>query len=161
MKLRHEYLDYLFESLLSINVWKLMGGSLVFFYLNSMFWTVLAQILQSESLFSGTEKLEGGNPYFFVFVAPLLETIIFQYLLLNIFLKYFKPWIAIVLSGLIFGFMHQYNVYYMMAAFLPGVFFAAIVYAKGYLGNNKLFAVLLAYVIHSLNNGFAFILKNL
>ena len=161
MKLRFVYFDYLIESLHSINVWKLMGGSLVFFYLNSMFWSVLAQILQSESLFSGTEKLTAGNHYFFVFVAPFLETIIFQYLLLHIVLKNFKPWMAVLISGLLFACMHQYNLYYMLAAFLPGIFFAAIVYAKGYLGNNKLFAVLLVYVIHSLNNGFAFILKNL
>ena len=161
MKLRHVYFDYLFDRLLSMNVWRLMGGSLVFFYLNSMFWNVLAQILQSESLFSGTEKLNAGDPYFFVFVAPFLETLVFQYWLLHILLKNFKPGIAVVLSGLLFACMHQYNLYYMMAAFLPGVFFAAIVYAKGFLANNKLFAVLLVYVIHSLNNGFAFILKNL
>jgi membrane protease YdiL (CAAX protease family) len=161
MKPRHVYFDYLFESLLSINVWKLIVGSLVFFYLNSMFWTVLSQILQSKSLFSGTEKLTTGNQYFFVFVAPFLETLVFQYLLLHILLKNLKPSVAVVLSGLLFGTMHQYNMYYMMAAILPGIFFAAIVYAKGYLGNNKLFALLLVYVIHSLNNGFAFILKNL
>lgn len=161
MKLKHEYFDYLFDSLLSMNVWKLISASLIFFYLNSMFWSVLAQIIQNESLFSGTDKLTKGDPYFFVFIAPFLETIVFQFLLLHILLKNFKPWIAVVSSGLLFGCMHQYNMYYMMAAFLPGVFFAAIVYAKGYLGNNKLFSVLLVYVIHSLNNGFAFILKNL
>lgn len=66
-----------------------------------------------------------------VFAAPLLETFLFQYLILelvfwleSILKKQIPLLIPILLSGIPFGLTHDYNTYYLILATIAGFLFA-------------------------------------
>lgn len=146
------YFEIIARNVLAMNVWKLAGFMVIFLYLNNLSWSVLAQFIAGTSLFQGTEQVNDRNWYEAVLVIPLIETLIFQFLVLHYLLKYLPAWLAVFLSGLVFSALHYYNPAYMMATFLPGLGLALIVYAKGYLGGKKLLAISLVFLIHALNN---------
>lgn len=155
------YFEILATNVQAMNAWKLGGFMLVFLYLNNLTWSVLAQLITGTSLFTGTEQVNNRNWYETVLVIPLFETLIFQFLVLHCLLKYLPAWIAVILSGFVFSAMHYYNPAYMMATLLPGLGLAIIVYAKGYLGGNKLLAISLVFLIHSLNNWASYLFRSI
>ena len=93
-----------------------------------------------------------------VFLAPLIETVLIQFLLIELFLYVFsrlknneRNSLSVLLSGLVFGILHQYNISYMIAASILGWFFGSIYIF--YKINGKMrpfFAVLIVHSIHNL-----------
>ncbi|TDX14330.1 CPBP family intramembrane glutamic endopeptidase [Flavobacterium sp. S87F.05.LMB.W.Kidney.N] len=92
----------------------------------------------------------------FVLVAPLIETLLFQYVVIEIFkslkmkLKY-----CCVLSAFVFASFHLYNIFYFLYAFTGGLLFAFL-YIRG---KNQKGAILLPLVAHIIYNGFVFFIK--
>ncbi|KAF2343002.1 CPBP family intramembrane glutamic endopeptidase [Flavobacterium tistrianum] len=92
----------------------------------------------------------------FVIAAPLIETLLFQYAVIEIFksikvkLKY-----CCFLSAFIFGSFHLYNIFYFLYAFVGGLLFAFL-YLRG---KNQKNAILLPLVTHIIYNGLVFISK--
>jgi membrane protease YdiL (CAAX protease family) len=81
--------------------------------------------------------------------APILEEFIFRGIVLDGLLKNTSPWKAILISSLLFGFVHL-NPWQFIGATIIG-FFMGWVYYKTH---NLLYCML----IHFANNGFAFLL---
>ncbi|MXO04046.1 CPBP family intramembrane glutamic endopeptidase [Flavobacterium sp. HBTb2-11-1] len=92
----------------------------------------------------------------FVIAAPLIETLLFQYAVIEIFksikvkLKY-----CCFLSAFIFASFHLYNIFYFLYAFVGGLLFAFL-YVRG---KNQKNAILLPLVTHIIYNGLVFISK--
>lgn len=119
-----------------------------------------------ESLFiaiykKDISKIDFGNSsiecVFFevVFLAPLLETFLIQFLLLEFLLLIFSKlkegfFFSILISGLIFGILHQYNVAYMIALTILGWIFGFIY--SFYKINKRINPFLGVLITHTLYN---------
>lgn len=142
----------------------LMGiGDIVF----SVVISVIFNFFLGEEVFEIDSLKEASLTVIFlatVILAPLIETFIFQFLIIEGTLRVlkkssFKKYIAAVLSALLFGLTHYYNIYYIGYAFLSGIIFAGIYfYAKGRKGLNPYWVVV---SIHAVGNLVAFILDDL
>lgn len=94
-----------------------------------------------------------------VIVGPVIETLIFQYFIIETLLNSkVAPWICVVVSALLFGISHYYNLAYVLVTTIVGFIFAYYYMAlrhQYYL--NKLVLVTL---LHALSNLFAFFNNN-
>ncbi|MDR0437032.1 MAG: CPBP family intramembrane metalloprotease [Bacteroidales bacterium] len=88
-----------------------------------------------------------------VLIAPLMETLVFQFLVIYLLLRFtrFPLWIVICISALIFGILHTYSVFYVFYAFVGGIIFAVAFVAckqkRGYF-----YAFWVVALIHGLYN---------
>ncbi|MDA1525867.1 type II CAAX endopeptidase family protein [Bacillus cereus] len=87
----------------------------------------------------------------FGILGPILEEIIFRYIILNRFSRYIGTAIASIISIIIFTFMHT-NQLSDIAIYLPG----AVILTAAYLISNRSLAYVMG--IHILNNCLGFIL---
>lgn len=94
----------------------------------------------------------------FVIVAPLFETFIFQFLIIETlsYLRIRKITI-IFISAFIFSITHYYSIGYIAHAFILGLVlsYSYVIY------ENRLHSFLIVYMIHLLRNTMAFIVLNL
>lgn len=95
-----------------------------------------------------------------VIFAPLIETFIFQYLIIET-LRYFKinKNIIIWFSCLVFAISHSYNLVYMLLIIFPGY-----LYSRYYIflkDNKKKSPFLAIYFLHLLSNLLVFILDDI
>ncbi len=93
-----------------------------------------------------------------LFIAPIIETLIFSLLSNELFLKLFKnKIIAIVLSSVFFGLTHSYSLAYVFFSFLAGFllnnYYFIVREKKGYL-----LATLLVFLLHFNHNGIGLLL---
>lgn len=92
-----------------------------------------------------------------VFLAPLIETVIFQFILIELFLYGFsklpntrKYVLSVLLSGTFFGILHLYNTSYMIATAILGWIFGSIYIF--YKINQKIKPFFAVFIIHSFDN---------
>ena len=97
-----------------------------------------------------------------VIVTPIIETLIYQYAIIEIvfrILKSNKTTIAILLSSVIFGLSHFYSITYITATFILGLLFSCVyVIARK---RNDVNPYWLLTVIHGSINLMAFIVNDL
>jgi len=105
-----------------------------------------------------------GLSYIFiltVLVAPVLETLIFQYGIIELLFRLKnknKILYAILASAIVFGLSHYYNIFYVLNSFILGLAFATFyIIAKIRKDINPLY---LLFSIHSLINLVAFIFND-
>ena len=97
-----------------------------------------------------------------VFIAPIIETILFQYLIINqVFISSNgnnKKLIAVLVSSFCFGIIHFFSFYYFLITFIGGLFLA---YFFCYFAErvNTLSAIFYISLVHSLSNLYAFLIK--
>ncbi len=89
-----------------------------------------------------------------VVVAPLIETLLFQSLVIEIICKLIKRprkniWISVIASSLAFSMNHTYSISYMVITFFAGLILAIAYYLGRY---RKEGPIVLVFVIHSLYN---------
>lgn len=66
-----------------------------------------------------------------IVVAPFLETIIFQVIIIEVLIWLrVKSWIAIGVSALLFSFAHYYSLYYILAIFPSGLLLILLLHFK-------------------------------
>ena len=98
-----------------------------------------------------------------VLFAPIIETLIFQFAVIELVLNYIKQkstyYIAVLLSGSLFGISHFYNLQYTIYCFIIGIGFALMyLIAKKRKDINP---ILLVFLVHSFTNLIGFISNNL
>ncbi len=97
-----------------------------------------------------------------VIIVPIIETFLFQFLIIEIcirFLKKKKEIIAILTSALIFSICHYYNFLYIISIFFLGIVFSSFyILAKKRSDINPFIFLTL---IHAINNLLAFIVNDL
>lgn len=89
-----------------------------------------------------------------VLVVPLIETLLFQALIIEIICKFIKRprkniWISVIASSLAFALSHTYSNSYIIITFLAGIILAFAYYLGRY---RKEGAIILVFVIHSVYN---------
>lgn len=89
-----------------------------------------------------------------VIVAPLIETLLFQSLIIEIICKIIKRprrniCIALIASSLAFGFNHTYSLSYFIITFFAGIILALAYYLGRY---RKESAIILVFLIHAMYN---------
>jgi len=89
-----------------------------------------------------------------VIVAPLIETLLFQSLIIEIVCKIIKRprrniFVAVMISSLAFALNHTYSLSYFIFTFFVGVIFALAYYLGRY---RKESAIILVFLIHSIYN---------
>ncbi len=89
-----------------------------------------------------------------IFISPFIETLIFQTLPHKLYRKYYpnKYFVYLFVSALFFGVAHRYSIYYMIAAYVPGIFLL-FYYDIAY--QRKENAVIVLSIIHGLINTLA------
>jgi hypothetical protein len=95
-----------------------------------------------------------------VIFAPLIETFIFQYLIIET-LRYFKinKNVIIWFSCLVFTISHSYNLVYMLLIIFPGYLYSKYyIFLKDNRRNSPFLAI---YFLHLLSNLFVFILDDI
>jgi len=109
-----------------------------------------------------TETLEFSdfslNEIFFltVIIAPLFETLIFQFLIIEL-LYFFKVKnnSIIIISTVLFAISHNYNIVYILAIIFPGLMYATYYL---YLKINKKNGFILIFSLHAFSNLISFII---
>lgn len=135
----------------------------IFFIINFLFQSITSVIanfinpdLTDTSLhFSGLLE----EFYIAVIVAPILETLIFQYIIIESLLNSkIAPIMCVAISALSFGLAHWYNLAYVLVltgvGFIFGYYYLAL--RQQFFLNRLIFVVLL----HSLSNLLTFLIKN-
>ena len=136
---------------------------------------VYTQLLWLGSYFFNIGKLHNYSKFahisiiklFFykVLLAPLIETLLFQFIIIEFFLLIFKGnkvIIALIISASVFGYSHYFNtqnVLYSLFAALIGLIFASIyILTKRRKDINPF---LLVFFVHLSINLFAFVINDL
>lgn len=133
-------------------------------------WTILASfignLLGASIIHKTSFLLEKSLFHKFniqVFLAPIIETLIFQFLIIEFFYFLFKKYsICLIISSLFFGIMHytnNHNITYTLAAIFAGLIFATIyIISKN---RKDLNAFLVVILVHSSTNLFSFLINNI
>lgn len=91
-----------------------------------------------------------------IFIAPVVETFIYQFLPFSLLFRALKirPIYVIFFSSFLFGGMHYYNIIYVVYAFLSGfiLIFAYIIFYK-----RKFYPFVMVSIIHFIINLIAYI----
>ena len=89
-----------------------------------------------------------------VIVVPLLETLLFQSLIIEIICKIIKRprkniYIAVIVSSLAFALNHTYSLSYVIFAFFVGIIYALAYYLGRY---RKEGGIILVFILHAMDN---------
>jgi hypothetical protein len=138
----------------------------VLHFLISLPFFFLPDELFGEQDFNMVIEKTGKGMLFFgmVVIAPILETFIFQFLVIKGFqLLIKKPilafYVSVPLSALFFSWQHSYTFAYQIATFFTGLLYATVFYFSQYRKDYP--AYLIVVFFHSAWNLFAFIMKDL
>ena len=100
-----------------------------------------------------------------VIFAPIIETLIFQFLIIESILFLFKKlelsnslFASVIISGVFFGISHSYNIYYVLVTILLGLLLGIFyLIAKKHTSMN---AFLTVCIVHSCSNLVGFIVDD-
>ncbi len=144
--------------LIKINRFKLVFFAVVLNFLFSLIFSYVSDVIFEKKLLYGFKNL--GSLYnefiLVILIAPLFETLLFQYGIIEIVRKKFTPLVCCSISALIFALMHTYNLFYFFFAFLGGLLFAYLYF----IGKSIINGFLLAFSVHLIYNCIVFLIKN-
>lgn len=120
----------------------------------------LFELLDTASVQTPTveyDQAPGAYEFFTaVIIAPLVETIIFQFLIIEfLYMTNMGKRKIVVLSAILFASIHYYSVGYVFFAFTMGLILSYSYVIQGSTAQ----AFLIVYVIHLLRNALTFILR--
>lgn len=144
------------NTILSLREWELVLLVLVLNFLNNYIFSVVSTFF-NISLNKGFNNNYTFNEkiVLFLIVAPLIETLLFQCIVIEIAksLK-IRTIYCCILSALAFALSHIYNIFYFTYAFMGGLMFAFL-YTRG----KNQYAILLPLITHIIYNTIVFIIK--
>lgn len=125
---------------------------IVFNLMISFIFSSIAHLFFNKEILAGFENNFGTSLreqiFWIVLVAPFFETLLYQFLIIEIAAKRFSPFISCVISALIFGLSHTYNIFYFLSITIIGFLFAAIYY-MGSITKKGIFYTFLAHAIYN------------
>jgi membrane protease YdiL (CAAX protease family) len=152
------YCKKVFIFLINIDGWKLILIGICLNFLFSIFFSSIARFFFDEVVSEGIEKKFGtiaDQALWILIIAPLFETLFFQYFIIENLNKKFSPYLSCFISALLFGLSHTYNLYYFAFAFFSGIIFALIYY----IGSINKRGIIYALLTHVIYNTIAFIIN--
>lgn len=157
-----QYFEKLGKWILSLKAWLVFILGLSLLVINNFLWPEISNQLAKASIFRGTEKWADmmQDKTMLLLYGPIIETLVFQYALLHLLLKFLRPFIAVCLAALVFGIFHFYNPVYFAATVIPGFIFASLFYVYWKLKGELFEALLLIILIHSAANAISYYFNN-
>jgi len=127
---------------------------LVFFFPSVLLGTITTFLPEPDLTGSVTTDSVVLNLLIAVIVVPLIETLLFQSLIIEIICRIIKRprkniCIAVMVSALAFALNHTYSLGYIIMTFFWGIIFAIAYYLGRY---RKESAIILVFLIHSFYN---------
>jgi membrane protease YdiL (CAAX protease family) len=100
--------------------------------LNSIAFSMLAHFITGNGLRNHSiNNMTAANQFLIaVVIAPILETLVFQYALIESIRQKIKPAYACFLSASAFALVHCYSIYYFLFALISGLIFAYLYYLE-------------------------------
>lgn len=92
-----------------------------------------------------------------IIIAPITETLVFQYGIIETLKNKYKPLTCCIISGFFFGLSHSYNIYYFFFTFSSGLLLA---YAY-HLGSLRKKGFLIVFLAHLCHNSVAILLNHI
>ncbi|MDR7209340.1 CPBP family intramembrane glutamic endopeptidase [Flavobacterium piscis] len=142
-----------------IKTWRFILLIILFNLLTSFIFSSIAHFFFNKEILEGFENNFGSSLkeqlFWIVLIVPFFETLFYQYAIIETANKIVNPFISCIISALIFGLSHTYNIFYFLFAVVTGFLFATIYYA-GSITKRGIFYTFLA---HSIYNAIAFILN--
>lgn len=129
-----------------------MIGIFVFFNISfSYLISIISKIIYNNSFTKDIHKFSSLKEEFFlvVLVSPLLETIIFQFIIIEILYEKVRKELICLISGLLFASTHLYNFLYFVFALIIGFAFAYL-YFIGKINKKAFQYVYLTHLIYNL-----------
>ncbi|CAL2085098.1 conserved membrane hypothetical protein [Tenacibaculum dicentrarchi] len=137
-------------------------NQLFFFIIISFFLGEVLQFFLEYFYGKGIFKLDFTNYSSFleiifevIILAPLIETFFIQFTIIELLLKFFsrKKQIhlySIIISASFFGILHQYNIAYIIATFVLGLWFGSIyIFYKKSKKINSFLALFLVHLVYN------------
>ncbi|MBV8325756.1 CPBP family glutamic-type intramembrane protease [Chryseobacterium sp.] len=95
--------------------------------------------------------------FYILLLGPLLETVIFQYVVYNFlsYIKIKKDWICIILMSLIFSLVHYYSIFYVLMVFFSSL--ASHYFYITTLKKNAILSFFGTFLLHSMYNLFGYL----
>jgi uncharacterized protein len=127
---------------------------LVFLFPSVLLGTITTFLPEPDMIgFVSTDSI-GIDLLITVIAAPIMETLIFQALIIEIVCKIIKRprkniWIAVMVSSLAFGLNHTYSLSYFIITFFAGIILALAYYLGRY---RKESPIVLVFIIHAIYN---------
>ncbi len=120
---------------------------------------ICVEIIFSPNLNIDSANLKDPTLLFIeaVVIAPFIETVIFQFLpielsnyLQRVMLKKIYPIIGVLISAILFGFVHNYNISYQINTFFMGLFLGYLYHIRK---DKEIFGSFsFIWLLHSINN---------
>lgn len=148
----------LFNTLRRANPILFISGFFIFIYLVSYITYLFPPSAGYNEALSSLESV--WERYLIgVIIGPLLETLIFQALIIYVVCRIIKRprynlYASVLISAIAFGLNHCYNPYYVLYTFLIGIILAFVYYISRY---RRMSPTLTVFIIHALLNFIAFI----
>jgi len=103
-----------------------------------------------ESLGSGFKSFGsvGQEILLGIFLAPIMESLIFQLMIIEAARKKLPGYVCCLLSALAFGLVHLYNFFYFLFAFFTGMLFAYLYFLGGSI-RKGFFLILVTHMLHN------------
>lgn len=120
---------------------------------------ILSKKMFNNSFTENTHVFSSFKEEFFVIAifSPLIETVIFQYIVIEILYDKFKKEIICIVSAFLFSLIHLYNLIYFIFSFIIGLTFAYLYL----IGRLKKRGFLYVYSTHLIYNVIVIILKHI
>lgn len=145
------YLEKIHIYLIGLNKPLLIALFIIISIFNSLLFSLVSYFITGNGLINQDMDKMGPKDQFFivVLVAPLIETLIFQYALIESIREKIRPLYACFLSALAFALFHLYSVYYFLFALIGGLTFAYMYYLEKSV-IKSLLVVLTAHILYNL-----------
>lgn len=151
-----------FLILSSIHLFKAFLISLMLIFLNISLSYLVLKFSDSKIINKQNFSSIDNEFVMVVFVAPMIETLIFQYLIINqVYVSYGgkkSKLLAILISSITFGLTHFYNLNYFLIGTICGVLLAYS-FCDFKEKTNYLSAIFYVFLIHSLSSLYVFLIK--
>ena len=146
-------------SYIEIKKWKLILFAVVFNLTMSFFFSFIAHFFFNEDILNDFKNDFGSKLkdkiIWIIIIIPFFETLLYQYAIIEILNKKFNPLISCIISALLFGLSHTYNIFYFLFALISGFLFATIYYV----GSITRRGIFYTFLTHSIYNSIAFTLN--
>ena len=145
------YLEKIHLYLVGLNKPLLIALFIIVSILNSLLFSLLSYLITGNGLRNDAmDNMDTKDQFFIaVLVAPIIETLIFQYALIESIRQKIKPSYACLLSAFAFALVHFYSVYYFLFALIGGLTFAYMYYLEKSVIKSIL-VVLTAHILYNL-----------
>ena len=135
----------------------------IFSHVPLIIYIPVAALVEVAHLDAQNPEKPRGDIWLSLIVAPIVETLIFQFLVMNVLMRLIpdkfpcKLYVVFCVSAGLFGIVHFYSISYIVFAFLVGL---VLSYTYYYFSANKNIAFWSVVLVHAMRNGVTLLLEH-